>query len=185
MALTPKQEKFCLSYLNTGSASEAYRSAYNVGSMKPATINRKAKEVLDNGKITARLKELTEKATTIAVMTKQEALERLTLSARVTVGDIAEFTEVVAGQDDKGRDVKETIWRIKDSSELSPLALSAIKSVTATKSGPKLEMHDPQSAIKQLSEMLGWNAPIESNVTASVKNEWHIHPTSSVKSDGE
>ena len=61
--LTPKQEAFCLSYIETGNASEAYRQAYDVGlKTKPETVNRKAKELLDNGKITARVEELRERA---------------------------------------------------------------------------------------------------------------------------
>ena len=56
--LTPKQESFCLSYIETGNASEAYRRAYSTSRMNTATINRKAKELLDNGKITARIDEL-------------------------------------------------------------------------------------------------------------------------------
>lgn len=58
MALTPKQEKFCLGYIETGNASEAYRRAYSAGKMKEATIWRRAKELLDNGKVAARIAEL-------------------------------------------------------------------------------------------------------------------------------
>jgi len=58
MALTPKQEKFCQKYIELGNASEAYREAYNASRMKETTINRKAKELIDNGKITARTAEL-------------------------------------------------------------------------------------------------------------------------------
>ena len=56
--LSPKQEGFCLSYIETGNASEAYRRNYKTENMKPATINRKAKALIDNGKIKARLAEL-------------------------------------------------------------------------------------------------------------------------------
>ena len=56
--MTPKQEKFCQQYVELGNASEAYRQAYNAAAMKDATVNRKAKELLDNGKITARVDEL-------------------------------------------------------------------------------------------------------------------------------
>lgn len=56
--MTPKQEKFCQLYVELGNASEAYRQAYDASRMKEATVNRKAKELLDNGKITARLAEL-------------------------------------------------------------------------------------------------------------------------------
>lgn len=57
--LTPKQDAFCRKYIETGNASEAYRQSYDAGDMKPATINRNAKALLDNSKIAARLAELT------------------------------------------------------------------------------------------------------------------------------
>ncbi|HHW7520489.1 TPA: terminase small subunit [Mannheimia haemolytica] len=56
--LTPKQEAFCLAYIETGNASEAYRQAYETEEMKSETVHRKAKELMDNGKITARIEEL-------------------------------------------------------------------------------------------------------------------------------
>ena len=43
---------------NTGNASEGYRIAYNAENMKPETINRAAKELIDNPKIAARIDEL-------------------------------------------------------------------------------------------------------------------------------
>ena len=56
--LTPKQEAFAQAYIETGNASEAYRRSYNASNMKEETVWRKAKEVMDNGKVTARLHEL-------------------------------------------------------------------------------------------------------------------------------
>ncbi|KMK17787.1 terminase [Pluralibacter gergoviae] len=53
--LTIKQEAFCQAYIETGNASEAYRKAYAADRMKPESVNRKAKELLDNGKIAARI----------------------------------------------------------------------------------------------------------------------------------
>jgi phage terminase small subunit len=77
MALTPKQEAFCLAYLETGNASEAYRKAYDAGSMKPATVNRAAKELLDHPKISARLEELRKKAAARNAVTVDDLLEEL------------------------------------------------------------------------------------------------------------
>ena len=56
--LTLKQEAFARAYVETGNASEAYRRAYDAGAMKEETIWRKAKECLDNGKVTARVEQL-------------------------------------------------------------------------------------------------------------------------------
>lgn len=58
MALTPKQEGFCQDFVETGNASEAYRRNYNTENMKPETVNRAAKELVDNPKIAARIEEL-------------------------------------------------------------------------------------------------------------------------------
>lgn len=56
--LTIKQEAFCQAYIETGNASEAYRSAYNTEKMKPESVNRCAKAMTDNIKIASRLKDL-------------------------------------------------------------------------------------------------------------------------------
>lgn len=58
--LTPKQEKFCQVYVETGNASEAYRQSYNVGTMPPESIYVKANEVKSNVKVSLRIKELQE-----------------------------------------------------------------------------------------------------------------------------
>ena len=56
--LTQKQENFCLAYIETGNASEAYRRAYNAKGMKPETVNNKAYALLKKGEIGARLEVL-------------------------------------------------------------------------------------------------------------------------------
>ena len=57
--LTAKQEKFAHKFIEIGNATKAYRQAgYAVDKCKPATINRRAKELLDNGMIAARIEEL-------------------------------------------------------------------------------------------------------------------------------
>lgn len=58
VTLTPKQEAFCLAYIETGNASEAYRRSYNAGKMQPATINVRASELLADSKISVRVAEL-------------------------------------------------------------------------------------------------------------------------------
>ena len=58
VVLTPKQERFCQKYIELGNASEAYRQSYDADDMNTNTVNRKAKELLDNGKITARVEQI-------------------------------------------------------------------------------------------------------------------------------
>ena len=56
--MTPKQEAFCLAYVETGNASEAYRRAYDASNMKPGTVNKRASELLADGEVTGRVDEL-------------------------------------------------------------------------------------------------------------------------------
>jgi len=56
--LTTKQEKAVIKYVECGDKLEAYRYAYNTKKMKPETINRKARKLLDNSKVTKRMEEL-------------------------------------------------------------------------------------------------------------------------------
>lgn len=75
--LTPKQEKFCQVYLETGNASEAYRQSYNAGDMASNTINVKASDLLSNGKIRARIAELRAPVIAKAQLTVDTLLDEL------------------------------------------------------------------------------------------------------------
>jgi phage terminase small subunit len=56
--LTQKQETFCQAYIETGNASEAYRTAYAADKMKAEAIHVKASELLSSGKVAVRVAEL-------------------------------------------------------------------------------------------------------------------------------
>ena len=75
--LTPKQETFCLEYLKTGNASEAYRRAYSAGKMSAGVIHVKANQVLKNGKVAVRLEELRAPAREKAGLTLEQHLDDL------------------------------------------------------------------------------------------------------------
>jgi phage terminase small subunit len=55
--LTPKQEKFCQLFVETGNAAESYRQSYNVTS-KPNVVYVKASELLNSGSISVRVSEI-------------------------------------------------------------------------------------------------------------------------------
>lgn len=56
--MTPKQEKFCALYIELGNASAAYRGAYDAANMKAETVTKRASELLADGEVTGRVKEL-------------------------------------------------------------------------------------------------------------------------------
>ena len=78
--MTPKQEYFCLAYIETGNASEAYRQAYNAGKMKPESVTVEAAKLMANPNITLRVAELKSElverhkvtADTIAIMLRED-----------------------------------------------------------------------------------------------------------------
>lgn len=76
-ALTQKQEAFCLAYIETGNASEAYRRVYDATNMAPATVNRKARDLMANARIATRMRELRQPAVENAQMTLELHLAKL------------------------------------------------------------------------------------------------------------
>ena len=75
--LTQKQENFCLAYIETGNASEAYRRAYNTVGASEKTIWEKASRLLKEGKVRARLEELRKPAAESAQITLSQHLSTL------------------------------------------------------------------------------------------------------------
>lgn len=75
--LTPKQEKFCQKYLETGNASEAYRQSYSAEEMKPETIANKACLLLQRGDVRARLDELRAKVEKRHALTVDRLVHKL------------------------------------------------------------------------------------------------------------
>lgn len=101
--LTPKQEAFCIAYMETGNASEAYRRSYDVSeSTKEATINRAAKELIDNPKIAARLDELRAPVVQKAAITLESHLEELA-NLRDMARDEGKYAAAVAAEVARGK----------------------------------------------------------------------------------
>lgn len=102
MSLTPKQEAFCLAYMETGNASEAYRGAYSAGGMSPASVNREAKALTDNPKIAARLEELRAPVLEAAQMTLEGHLSDL-LALREAAKADGKYSAAVAAEVARGK----------------------------------------------------------------------------------
>ena len=92
MKLTPKQEAFALAYIETGNASEAYRRAYDVSpDCKPNTVEKRACELIRDGKVAGRIAELQDRAATKAVLSRTWVLSRL-MSNADTAAKAGDFT---------------------------------------------------------------------------------------------
>ena len=75
--LTHRQEMFCVSYIETGNATESYRRHYTTQNTKPININRQAKKMIDDPKIQARITELRAPIIKKALLSVEEHLNTL------------------------------------------------------------------------------------------------------------
>lgn len=142
-------------------AGKTQRQAYYDAGGKAATdeaADTSAYEIMSKPEPKAFYDSLLAEAVDKAIMTRSQALARLSLVADTRITDILEFETVDVSSDD-GENKTETIWRMKESVELQERAAASIKSVTMTKFGPKIEMYDATAAIGQMAKMQGWDAP--------------------------
>lgn len=162
-ALTQLQKKFVTQILKGKNQTDAYRKAG--GKAKGDNLRKAAHQIATNIDVEAFLKSVQHETVNEAIMTYEEAMERLTLMGRTSIADLAIFGTHVVGEDDDGNPITQSVWSFKNASELKPEQMVAISELTAGKDGLKIKLHDPKAAIKQLAEMRGWEAPKKTELT--------------------
>lgn len=150
MKLSVKQENFCNYYIECGNASEAYRRAYSCSNMKDESINRKAIELLNNGKITARVKGLQEELKKKSDITKEEVLNML---KSFMYADIRNFLTIKNGN---------VIF--KDSEDWTDEMAMQVESVKQGKEGIEIKLNGRAWTIQRICKMLGFDSPQDVNV---------------------
>ena len=75
--LTSKQEAFAQAIADGMNQSDAYRKAYNAGSMKYQTINSKSCILLKDGKVMARVDQLRKKIESRQLWTREDSIKTL------------------------------------------------------------------------------------------------------------
>ena len=58
MPLTAKREAFCQAIVSGMSQADAYRKAFDAQAMKPATVQKRASELMANGEVRGRVEEI-------------------------------------------------------------------------------------------------------------------------------
>lgn len=156
-ALTPLQQKFSLAIIKGKNQTDAYKAAK--GKAKGDNLRKAAHAIATNCDVVAFLKSVQGEVVDEAIMSREEALKRLTALGRTSLFDLAEFRNYVASEDEDGEPVMQATWSFKDSALVTPEAMAAIAELTAGPQGLKIKLHDPKAAIKQLAELEGWEAP--------------------------
>ena len=150
MGLSIKQEKFCNYYIECGNASEAYRRAYSCSNMKDESINVKAFELLNNGKVTVRVKELQEELKKKSDITKEEVLNML---RSFMYADIRNFLTIKDGN-----------VTFKDSEDWTDEMAMQVESVKQGKDGIEIKLNGRTWTIQRICKMLGFDSPQDVNV---------------------
>jgi phage terminase small subunit len=104
LKLTAKQEAFCLAYLETGNASEAYRRAYLPKKMTDKSVNEKASQMLAMVKIQSRLEELRAPVRERAMLTLESHLARLEELSR-KAEEAEQFSAAITAETNRGKAV--------------------------------------------------------------------------------
>lgn len=144
--LTPKQELFSQKYIELGNATAAYKIAYNCENMKIMSINRKAKELIDNVNISARIKQLQNKLSEKHDISKERILKELECILNADIKDYVHFD---------GDELK-----FKSFDDLTEAQTKAIESIKMGRNGLELKLHGKNWTVERICKMLGYDAPI-------------------------
>ena len=137
------------------------------GKAKGKSANNVIGKMLEKGSVRAFYDSLVSSAAAKSVMTREEALETLTKIARTTVKDVVRFKDAQVGEDEDGNPVYQTVWQLIDQDNMDDGHAAAIAELSTGRDGFKFKLHSQTGAIKQLSELEGWDAPkkVEGNLT--------------------
>ncbi|OSI16556.1 hypothetical protein BWD09_07070 [Neisseria dentiae] len=85
--LTDNQEAFAQAFITSKNASEAYRQAYSTKNMKPESVNRMAKKLIDNVKVLSRINKLREEHRERHNMTVDDIIRELEEARQIAKED--------------------------------------------------------------------------------------------------
>jgi phage terminase small subunit len=175
LQLTPEQEALAaelthlqrMTVIHYIGGEISQRAAYYAAGGK-ATNDESADAIvsrmLGEAKVRAFYESLVSGAANSAVMSRQEALERLSTVARTDLADLVEFGSYEVGSED-GQPVIQATWKIKDSVLQDKQKMALISELSAGRDGIKIKTHSPLQAIQQLAKMQGWESASKHEIT--------------------
>ena len=156
--LTIKQENFCQEYVKHGNASLAYRLSYDCSKMKDETIWQNACRLNANSKVAARIKELRLLYSARFAAEKETAVKALCDIIGFSVDDLF-YIDPVTGKN-----------KLRLPNELPTRVKSCIQEIDNDKGRVKYKMYSKIEAIRQLSNLLGWDEAKQIDVKSEGKN---------------
>ena len=163
--LTSLQQQIALNSLSGMSNIDSYKNSKGKAKTQEAQ-EAGASEILNNPKVKLFLDAMKEEAVNSAIMSRQEMMERLTSLSRVSMNDLIDWG-VYSTTDAEGNEVRQSVWTVKDSASQDDVAMASIAELSASKDGIKIKQHSPLAAMKQLSDLAGYNAAQKHDHTSS------------------
>lgn len=151
--LTRLQKGICLNLLDGAPYAKAYFDAGGISSSDDNAKSIVSRMVSTDVNVKAFLDAADKQAVSNAVMTKREALERLSVLAGTDISDIV---------DPRTGEIKDGVDEAK---------FAALCEINVTDSGVKYKTHSATTAIRDLAAILGWNAPTKVAETDSEGND--------------
>ena len=155
--LTRLQQRVAINVIAGMSQRQAYMNAGGKAE-SDTSADTSASEIMNNPKVVAFVDAMKEEALSAAIMTRREAMERLTGFARTDLKDLVEFGSYELGEDEEGNAIVQAAWKIKPSALQDPVKMASIAELSTGKDGIKIKTHSPLAAIQQLAKMQGWES---------------------------
>lgn len=166
-ALTELQKTVATLVLSGMTYAQAYRVAKPDYTGANTTASSHVKQILDKPNVKAWMDSMRESIVDEAIVTRKEALMRLSNIARASLAEMVDFGTFQVGEDADGEPVYQSTWKFKNSSDLDPRTMAAISELKANARGITLKLHSPLTAIGKLAEMEGWDKPKRVDHTSS------------------
>lgn len=123
--LTTKQEAFAVAYVESGSASDAYRQCYDVRKMTPASIHREAHAVSENPKVSSRITELRATLAEKSMLTLEDHMEKLKELRDAALAD-GKFAAAVSAEMARGKVCGLYVEKVEHSGEIKTPELKVV-----------------------------------------------------------
>ena len=146
-------------------AGKVQRHAYIDAGGKAKNPDSAASDILNMPKVQEFIAAMQAVPVNAAVMTREEAMARLSDIARTSAPDLVE----IVSKRSVGRSRKTTQQVLLREDALNdPAKRAAIAELTQVKDGIKIKTHSPVQAIQQLARMQGWEAAQKFDLTGHI-----------------
>ena len=159
-SLTLKKEKFCQYYVDIdGNASEAYRMAYDCSKMKQESVWRHAHALMQNIKVSSRIKEIREKRAKESEV-KRETVERVLMDIITSDPNDLYIVDELTGK-----------VKMKSPSQLPKRTRNALKKIQNKRGEVVYEFNGKTEAARLLGAWNGWEADKNVNIKGGDGNK--------------